>query len=200
MKTLRSRATGIWLLTVMVVLGGCASADRITMSTVDIDPEAIEPGLAVYYTTGFFRHADMMPAFESVKESGWSGSPVSRLNHQFGRGEVLDSGKNRGIGVYLDGYVHLSEPGTYGFSALSNDGIRMWIDSEPVVDDPYWHAQGDRRTPEGNFHAPAARWYPIRIQYFQRKGTAALEVYWRRPGDGTPAIIPAEALGHLPGR
>ncbi|MGD8251421.1 MAG: PA14 domain-containing protein [Desulfobacterales bacterium] len=195
----RTRKTGIWLLTVMVVIGGCASADRAALPTVDLDPEAVKPGLTVYYTSGFFRHADMMPSFESVKDAGWSGTPVARLNHHFGSGEVFDSGKNRGIGVYLDGVVHLQEPGTYRFAALSNDGIRVWIGSEMVVDDPYWHAQGDRRTPEGAFHAPAARWYPIRIQYFQRKGTAALEVYWRRPGDVAPSIIPADVLGHLPG-
>ena len=43
-----------------------------------------------------------------------------------------------------------------------------------------------------------AGWYPMLIKYFQKKGTAALSLYWKPPGAAEFSVIPAEAYAHLP--
>ena len=36
------------------------------------------------------------------------------------------------------------------------------------------------------------------VEYFQRKGTAAIMLYWQPPGSSDLSIIPAKAYGHIP--
>jgi hypothetical protein len=46
--------------------------------------------------------------------------------------------------------------------------------------------------------AREAGWTPIRLRYFQRKGTATLKLYWQPPGSEAFAVIPASAYAHGP--
>jgi hypothetical protein len=40
-------------------------------------------------------------------------------------------------------------------------------------------------------------WYPLAIDYFERKGTSTLRFLWRPPGvEGDMPLVPAEALAH----
>jgi hypothetical protein len=155
-------------------------------------------GLAVIYLPGKFRHTEEMPAGKSLLQLGRPGAPIALFNHRFGRGEVFASGLARGIGLEAAGFIHLDRPGTYGFKALSNDGIRVWIAHRPVVDDGEWHSTGDRFSAPLMFQNPQAGWAPIRLRYFQRKGTATLKLFWQPPGSEGYEVIPASAYAHSP--
>ena len=96
----------------------------------------------------------------------------------------------------MDGFIKLSHTGEYWFKALANDGIRVFVSEQLVVDDPEWHEYGDRYSSPLNMILSEPGWYPLRVRYFQRKGTAALKLYWKRPGDKEFAIIPEEAYAH----
>lgn len=152
----------------------------------------LQPGLLpAYYYNYFARNVGMMP-----KGKGKAGQPILELNHQFGRGEVFDSGTNRGVGVRMKGALHFPATGTYTLQTLSNDGVRVYLNDKLVLSDPTQHS--DQLSPESAVSVSVAGWYPIRIDYFQRKGTAALKLYWKTPGSDERVIVPAKALGHLP--
>jgi hypothetical protein len=157
-----------------------------------------QPGLAVVYLPGKFRHTKEMPSGKSMLQLGRPGAPIAYFNHSFGRGEVFASGQARGIGLEATGFIHLDRPGAYRFKALSNDGIRVWIAERPVVDDGEWHSTGDRFSAPLTFQNPQAGWASIRLRYFQRKGTAALKLYWQPPGSADFKVIPASAYAHSP--
>jgi hypothetical protein len=96
----------------------------------------------------------------------------------------------------LNGVIRLDKPGTYGFQANSNDGVRLAIGGQRLIDDASWH--GDRLSQEAWLTISEPGWYALQILYFQRRGTATLQLYWQPPGTGTFAIVPAAALAHRP--
>ena len=160
-----------------------------------MDTPSLKAGLAVlYFDKIFVRHLDALPQGERAQERGRPGPPIPYLNHQFGRSEIFDSGTNRGLGMEISGYIRLDRPGTYGFQANSNDGFRLYIDGHLLIDDPNWHS--DRLSPEAQLPVTAPGWYSLRARYFQRKGTATIQLYWRPPGEDAFSIVPAKVLAH----
>ena len=162
-----------------------------------LDADSLKPGLAVlYFKHRFVRSLDALPKGEEARAQGWTGPPIPYLNDQFGRNDIFESGTNRGIAMEMDGYIRLERLGTYRFKANSNDGIRMYIGSRLLIDDPEWHS--DRMTPEAHLAVGLPGWYSLRLRYFQRKGTASLQLYWKPPGQDHFAIVPAKVLAHQP--
>lgn len=77
--------------------------------------------------------------------------------------------------------------------ARSDDGIRVWIDDRLVVND--WYA---RAPAESRFTLPvdAGHWHRIRIDYFEAKGGATINLSWE--GNGLARqIVPTAALRPL---
>ncbi len=157
--------------------------------------QSLSPGLAVIYLDKFYRKIDQMPDVSRAKTMGKQGRPILQLNHKAGKeGLVFNSGKKKGVGMILTGYLHLNTAGEYRFQALSNDGIECTLDEKQILEDPDVHK--DRLTPVGIADVRKGGWYSIRIRYFQRKGTSALKLYWQPPGTGEFSLIPPEIFAH----
>jgi len=161
------------------------------------DTKDIIPGLSSIYIYKFFRHIDQMPVLYPKSTTEKMGKPILALNHHFGAEDmVFDSGVSRGIGIQMNGFIKFSETGKYQMMALSNDGVRLEICKKTILSDPDVHS--DRFSPQAVIDIPKPGWYPVMIQYFQRKGTAAIELHWKIPGKTQFSIIPAEAYAHAP--
>jgi hypothetical protein len=190
------------IIILLALLGGCASAPQnpdgfffAAQPRLPLDSGTLEPGLAVlYFKHPFVRNLDLLPQGEDARQEGYAGPPIRYLNHQFGRGNIFDSGTNRGIALEMMGYIKFERPGTYSFQANTNDGFRMYVDGRLLLDDPEWHS--DRLTPESRLSISAPGWYSLRLRYFQRKGTATLQLYWKPPGEDRFVIVPPEVLAH----
>lgn len=158
----------------------------------------LQPGLQPRYFTKFMaRDVRELPEDADPQLKSWLGEPIAQLNNQFGESEVFGSGLSRGVGMRMRGALFFPTPGPYAFQALSNDGIQMFLGNRLVVSDPVQHS--DRLSKqEVSVDIPAAGWYPVQIDYFQRKGTAALQLFWTTPDNATMTIVPADAYGHLP--
>lgn len=185
-----------------LALMGCATTPEsppgLTIApqpALPLTEDTLQPGLTLFYFEHpFVRHIDDLPPMATVRGKGRSGPPIPYLNHQFGRGEIFDSGTNRGIAMEIEGLIRLDRPGTYGFQANTNDGFRLYIDGRLLIDDPAWHS--DRLSPAATVVVSDPGWYSLRALYFQRKGTATLQLYWKPPGDTTFSIVPARVLAH----
>ena len=135
-----------------------------------------------------------LPKTDELIKSGASGPPISNLDNQFGNNEIFQSGAHREMGLEMSGYIKLDKAGTYLFQANTNDGFRLFIDNKLLIDDPDYHS--DRLSPESAFNVREPAWYPLKIRYFQRKGTATLQLFWKPPGENKFSIVPAEVLAH----
>jgi hypothetical protein len=163
------------------------------------DPSSIAPGLAVVYFRNFFeRHLDLLPAGDFARLVGRKGKPIPDLNHAFDKEAVFDSGEKRGIGMRLNGLINFKQTGRYTLQAFVNDGIRVYIDDRLVIDEPKWQKQGDRFSNQALLDIQTTGWYPIRVEYFQRKGTATVKLLWRMPDSEDLTPIPAQVYAHLP--
>lgn len=152
--------------------------------------DAFSPGLGVtYYYEKFYTLDDVYDGEEPVP-----GEPIANLDQVTETENVLTSEQPILVGALIRGAIKFSEPGTYGFRVNSNDGVRLWIGDALLWEDPEVHY--DRMSPPLKVVIDEAGWYDFKVDYFQKKGTAALQVLWTPPG-GDEVPVPAEAFGHL---
>lgn len=173
-----------------------AIVHRPDVSLMRPDGAGMAPGLAVIYFFKKMRHIDEMPKGDEITREGRPGKPVLFLNHRFDKGVVFDSGKKQAVGMRMSGFIRFAQAGRYYLQANSNDGIRIFVAEKMIVDDPKVHA--DRLTVPGIVIIDKPGWYPVLIQYFQRKGTATLQLFWKVPGSDEYRILPAAVYAHLP--
>lgn len=194
------------LLPVIFTLTGCAmlgiGKDTVTYlppsHEVDGKENQLQPGLSVVYFHGFYRNIHQMPRGKSAAEKGIPGKPIPKLDHKFGEDLVFDSGRSKGVGMHMDGFILFEKTGDYVFQANTNDGFRLLISEMKIIDDPLYHS--DRMSGKVRVRVSEPGWYPLRILYFQRKGTATIQLFWIKPGDKKEVIVPAEAYAHIPGQ
>jgi len=156
----------------------------------------LKPGLAVHFHRNYnSRSLNALTDGYVQDETGMSGAPALQLNYQYERGAVLfDSGKDSFLAVRMKGLIHLPQSGKYTIRALSNDGVRLYVDGKRIIDDPKFGA--DRYAVPAELSIATPGWYPLKVEYFQRQGSAALKVFWRTPASESFAVIPEEAFAH----
>lgn len=74
------------------------------------------------------------------------------------------------------GFVQAQEAGDYVFETQGDDGIRLWIDDKPLVDDWTVHALA---TDTATVHFAANSRHKIRMEYFQNTRDAVARLLWR---------------------
>ncbi|MEW5736272.1 MAG: PA14 domain-containing protein [Thermodesulfobacteriota bacterium] len=151
-----------------------------------------DKGLSVSYQTGFFRHMDQMPSHARFARGAHPASPIAKIDHQFGDGPVFGTVHQRGVCFEIEGFIEFDKPGIYMFKAKSNDGVRLYIDGKLILEDPDVHS--DRLSQPGSVTVTEPGKKPILVRYFQRKGTAALFLYWQKPEDSDYTIVPESAF------
>ena len=190
------------ILTVMTVFVGLCSHSVFALSLNAPKSKApqdkLADGLAVsYYLYEIFNHVDEFA--HRSPEDGEKGPPLLVVNYHTGYDNVLTSPTDDGVGAHISGYIHLAKSGTYQFAFESNDGVRLHLNGEFVLEDPDVHA--DQFSEVVNVEVANAGWYPITIWYFEKRNTSTLRLYWREPGaapDSDMEIVPGKALRHVP--
>jgi alpha-L-fucosidase len=95
------------------------------------------------------------------------------------------------VGLRLDGTIDVPANGVYRFKLTSDDGSKLWIDGELIVDNDGLHGSA---TKEGAI-ALAKGAHTIRIDYFNKTGGSSLAL--AVAGSGQPfAEVPATVLKH----
>lgn len=76
------------------------------------------------------------------------------------------------------GYINVPRDGVYTFALASDDGSRLFIGNDLVVDNDGLHSMREKSAEI----ALAAGLHPISVEYFEKTGGAGLEVLWSGPG------------------
>lgn len=95
------------------------------------------------------------------------------------------------FGCVFEGYIEITEEGYYIFGIDSDDGSKLFLGNQLLINHDGLHANGNDRS----FLLPLQKgFYPIRIEYFQREGGAGLNLIYVPPNipEPRPAPIPVE--------
>ncbi len=174
------------------------AADPITdlaPVALNLDGELLKPGLAVTYHFSKFNHIDELIGFAAVRE-GTVGEPLAKLDYNTGNGHVLTTDRSKLVGANINGFIQFPVPGKYMIATQSNDGIQLNIGGKLIEEDPGVHS--DRFSDLIPVVIEKAGWYPLQLWYYQKKGTATLELYWLEPGkEGDLKFVPEKAFAHV---
>ncbi len=123
----------------------------------------------------------------------FSGPPVVRIDpvvdFDWGSGGPGGGIPGNEFSSRWTGFVLTADAGTYAFSTTTNDGARLWVDGELLIDE--WQQQTATEF-TATIDLPADAEITIRMEHFQEGGTAVAELRWQPPG-GAEVILPESA-------
>ena len=152
--------------------------------------KSLKPGLAVSYIGAFVREVDQCEEY-----GGWKpGPPLKALDWNVGEGTVLTATAENGVCAKITGFMNFPKAGDYILTIQSNDGVRLLLSDELIIEDPDVHP--DRFSEYVTVKITKAGWYPLHMLYFERKNTSTLELYWQPPGAKDFVLVPGSAFGH----
>jgi mono/diheme cytochrome c family protein len=96
------------------------------------------------------------------------------------------AGRGHPFALEFEGFLHIDKPGSYIFYLRSDDGARLLVDGEVMVDHDGIHPESEQESDKHQLSAGAHR---VLVQYFDRSGERALAVEF----DG-PKGVPRQGL------
>lgn len=122
----------------------------------------------------------------------WSGSPpeepwgtpvLERLdptvNFNWGNGSPDPSIAANNFAVRWSGEVIIPTSGSYTFHTQTDDGIRVWVNNELLIDN--WTDHGNTHD-SGAIDLMGGQRYPIKLEYYENGGGAVCQLSWEGPG------------------
>lgn len=99
------------------------------------------------------------------------------IDHNWAGGGMPQGVPANNFSVRWEGVLVPEEEGEYIISFTSDDGVRMWIDDDLVVDE--WYEQAET-TFKHAMELKKGRRYPIKVEYFQGGGEAVAKLGWEK--------------------
>ena len=91
------------------------------------------------------------------------------------------------------GQIEAPYSGTYTFYTQSDEGIRLWINNVQLVN--HWNSRGSEDS--GTIVLTAGQRYAIRIEYYERRGSATARLLWSHASMGK-IVVPMARLYPTP--
>ena len=201
----RRTMAGLAIAFSLALLVALTASPAFAGSAAPADPQpaadALEPGLAVDYYYIKLDHLNQLYAWLDSKKPD-PGAPLATLDFVANpQGPVLGTNRSSIVAAIITGFVRFPESGQFKLLALVNDGMQLYLGEgaeKPILDDP--RKMSDRLVGPADVTVEADVWYPMKLEYYQKKGTSALVLAWMRPGagEGEEEVIEAEYFAHLP--
>lgn len=139
-----------------------------------ITPQHTDPGWqAVYWNNTSLAGAPILQRFETNLDYDWgTGFPAPEVNH-----DQFSARWTR--------YIDLS-PGTYRIIVTADDGIRVWVDDELLIDQ--WRDQSATTYSAQKYVGPGH--HLVRVEYYEKYGQAVVKVSWRQETQPPPPPPP----------
>jgi hypothetical protein len=185
------------------ISAGAITGDRIAANTITGDKIAAQQISANHILAGTI---DASLLNVSARTSGLLGSYYQGtsangafmgnrvegpINFNWGTGAPSIVGTGNNWFVRWQGLLYSPQAGNYTFYVTADDGAKLWVDNQLVVDAWTGNIGG---TVSGAYTLSSGNWYTIRLDYYQTTGNASIVLEWKKPSDGTKSLIPAQNL------
>jgi hypothetical protein len=118
----------------------------------------------------------------------------STVNFDWGYGSPDSSISADTFSVRWQGYVKADYSETYTFYVTTDDGSRVWIDNQSVIDS--WIDQA--ATEHSGTISLTQGWHTIKYEFYENGGDAVAKLSYSSPST-SKRIIPSDHLGTFPG-
>jgi hypothetical protein len=115
---------------------------------------------------------------------------VDNVDFDWGGGYVLNSGLHEDVIVNFSGTIYAPTTGVYTFYSPADDGTKLIINGNLVIDD--WYDKGGGGSVVQVYLTAGSQ--SITLWYYENGGGANVWLYWAVPGFGM-TIVPASAFG-----
>lgn len=99
--------------------------------------------------------------------------------------------------VRWDGFVEAPSTGDYTFWTQSDDGVRLWVNGNLVINN--WTLHGATWNSAAPVALQAGQRYAIRMELYERTGDAVARLHWQTPGSAVRTAVPANRLSSCGG-
>jgi hypothetical protein len=151
------------------------------------NPLGAQPGIAVGYYA--LAAPTALPDFESLKP--YASEIVPEIYYPSSTGPFAGSGRTDNVGALYTGWIDVPASGYWTLGLTSDDGSRLWIGDDLVIDNDGVHGMVTVR----GTRALAAGKHQLRIEYFEGTGAAGLQLAWSGPGQST-VLVRSSSLFH----
>jgi alpha-D-xyloside xylohydrolase len=86
--------------------------------------------------------------------------------------------------VRWEGSILTGKAGEYSFNLGADDGMRLWVDGKLIIED--WNSRAYLQK-TATVSLPAQTRVPIKIEYYQDRNDARIDLTWREPGTAKKA-------------
>jgi hypothetical protein len=155
-----------------------AALSSTTNNTLSQHPSSSGTGLqAQYYQGQDFTDLKLSRIDPTIDFNWASGAPDALLGADH-------------YSVRWTGQIQPNFTETYTFYTNSDDGVRLWVDGQLLIDHWSDHAQAED---SGSIALAAGQKYDIKLEYYERAGNAVAQLLWSSPNQ-VKEIIPQNQL------
>ncbi len=149
------------------------------------NPTGTIPKLAVKFYA--LSAPTVLPAFASL--TPYASSTTLDVAFAPTTSVFADSGRSDDVGAVFEGWINIPTSGGWTFSLNSDEGSRLLIGDDEVVANDGLHGMTEQ---SGTIGLAAGR-HAIRMEYFERSGSAGITASWQGPAVAK-TTIPAAAF------
>ena len=115
---------------------------------------------------------------------------INKKIDQIAFADASDFGIKDKFYVNISGWVKIPTAGKYQFRLGSDDGSRLFIRDQKIIDNDGIH---EATSKEGAAELPVGS-HSIRVEYFNNTPDEFLQLEWKKPGDTAWDLVPEEAF------
>jgi hypothetical protein len=158
------------------------------------DPEGSGNGLAAYYFDNItFDGTRGVLDVDSLKFLRKSDT----VNYNWGENAPVAGIGEDTFGVLWKGRLKIPEDGDYRFQVESDDGIKLFLNLNPVPVVEDWNLHGARKKQSEAVRLQKDTLVPLSLEFYEKGGSAVARLYWKKPSSSRYVIIPKKHL-YLP--
>ena len=157
----------------------CGVNDEYTVNGWNFSDTTSGTGLRVTY-------------FDNIDFTGATVTRSEALDFNWGNGSPASGIGSDTFSVRAEGEVRAVEAGNYEFRTQADDGIRLWIGGQLVINNFVDQGPAYRTSPLIAFAAGEKK--TVKVEYYENRGGAVMRLQWKRPSQSTHVAIPAEQL------
>ena len=118
-----------------------------------------------------------------------TGTPLVRaessINYNWGTSSPVNGIDADNFSVRWEGTVIPSVSGTYTFNVLGDDGVRLWVNNQLIVDKWFYQAAANYAA---TINLTQGQNIAIKLEYFERVGGASAKLLWTVPNQSSKVI------------